>query len=182
MYPRWTYLSQLLCSQYFGVCSGLVVLSIFPWTFYIYAFLNHGIYVPNMASQHMVWAHPKTVSFIVTPIATAFAITTTYFFTKCVRFAMQKYLTPKTKLESRAFIGWSAVANKHPIIHQRSRWTIIAMLSAGLLATLTTGFTAVFTPQLLLINKPLPPFQELDMNSSAFLGNYTTIAVSCLVT
>ena len=155
------------------------MLFVLLWTFCIVAAV-HPIYITNWTSQYVVWSKPKTVNYIATPIATVFAITTTYYFGQCVRFAMRKYLAQR--LEARAFLGWSALANKRVVLRERSRWTTFTLLSAVLLAALTTGFTANFTPQQLLRSQRQSPFGELDMSSSAFLNIYTPISqsVSCV--
>ena len=159
---------------------GLVVLFIWLWTFTIYTVFHH-IAIDGLLSQYLVWNNPKTVNYIATPISTVFAITTTYYFGQCVRFAMRKYLAQR--LQARAFIGWSAVANKRLILRERSCWTIFTVLSAVLLAALTTGFTANFTPPQFLWSKPQQnSFGELNMSSSAFLNTYTPMSpsVSCV--
>jgi len=166
---------RTLLSQYFQVFAGLLILFILLWTFCIIAAVRP-IYITNWTSQYLVWSRPKTVNYITTPIATLFAIITTYYFIRCVRFAMRRYLT--RVLETRAFLGWSAVANKRVFLREFSWWTTFTLLSAVILAALTTGFTATFTPQQTIRVIPQKRFEELDMSSSAFLNVYTQMSPS----
>jgi hypothetical protein len=162
-----------LRSKFFRVFAGLTVLFILLWTFCITAAV-HPIYITNGISQEVVWSTPKTVNYIATPIATVFAIITTYYFNQCVRLAMRKHLTQT--LEAQAFLRWNAIANKH-ILRERLRWTAFTLLSVVLLAALTTGFTATFTPQQLRLIKTQNTFQELDLSSDAFLDIYTPMSL-----
>jgi hypothetical protein len=93
---------------------------------------------------------------------------------------MRRYLT--RALETQAFLGWSAVANKRVFLRERSRWTTFTLVSTVLLAALTTGFTATFTPQNTTRFIPQEDFGELDMSSNAFLNFYTPMSpsVSCI--
>jgi hypothetical protein len=155
------------------------VLFVFLWAFVIVSAV-HPICITNWTGQNLVWSNPKTVNYIATPISTVFAIITTYYFIRCVRFAMRRYLT--RALETRTFLGWSAVANKRIFLRELSWWNTFTLVSTILLATLTTGFTATLTPENMTRVIPQENFGELDMSSNAFLNIYTPMSpsVSCI--
>ena len=86
------------------------------------------------------------------------------------------------KLDTRAFLRWNAIANKHVNFQERPGWVTLTLLSFVVLQSLTTGFTPNFTPQQITITKSQKTFQELDMSSDAFLQVYRPISpdVSCI--
>ena len=120
---------QLLGSRGFQPLMGLVTLFILFWSFCIYS-ARKPILITSWTVRNVVWNNPHSVNFIFTPICTIFSITTTYFFIRCVRCAMQKGLT--RTLETRSFMRWNAIANKH-------------IASSGTL-TLDHALSAVYNP------------------------------------
>ncbi|PFH47913.1 hypothetical protein AMATHDRAFT_66542 [Amanita thiersii Skay4041] len=148
---------------------GLMVLLIGGWAFFVYTSIRPVPLPDYLAIKAR--DNPLTKAMIVTLIATALSMFSSFLLTQAICYALTIYLT-RRELTLFGFSAGVVVANKGFILNRKHlRWTFFTLFLLVVLGAQTAGWTTLLTPTDILVPYPIAGV-ELDMTSVTYLSQF----------